>query len=296
MDVLKKNWFSEINALWPGQCMSLEVTEILYHEKSAFQDIMILQTKNHGRALILDGVIQLTEADEFSYQEMMAMLPVNSHPNPENVLIVGGGDGGIARELDKHPSVKRVVMCEIDEKVIEVSKTYLPKLAKGFESAKLELHIGDGFEFMKNHKNEFDVIITDSSDPVGPAMSLFEKEYFELMRYSLREGGVICSQGECMWLHLELIKDIQTFCRQIFPVVSYAYMPVPTYPSGQIGCILCSTNPKTNFRKPLKTFSDEEVEQMNLKCYNTELHSACFALPQFAKKALEVSVVNGKNH
>lgn len=296
MDVLKKNWFSEINALWPGQCMSLEVTEVLYHEKSAFQDIMVLKTRSHGKALILDGVIQLTEADEFSYQEMMSMLPINSHPNPENVLIVGGGDGGVARELHKHPGVKRIVMCEIDEKVVEVSKAFLPTLAKGFESPKFELHIGDGFEFMKNHKGEFDVIITDSSDPVGPAMSLFEKEYFELMRSALREGGIVCSQGECIWLHLELIKDIQSFCRQIFPVVDYACMPVPTYPSGQIGCILCSLNPKTNFPQPLKTFSDEEIEQMNFKCYNTEFHSACFVLPQFARKALELNALNGKNH
>lgn len=296
MDAIRENWFSEFSPLWPGQCMSLEVTKVLHHEKSKFQDIKIFQTRGHGRALILDGVIQLTEADEFSYQEMLSMLPVNSHPNPENVLIVGGGDGGVARELDKHPGVKRIVMCEIDERVIEVSKAYLPTLAKGFESPKLELHIGDGFDFMKKHQKEFDVIITDSSDPVGPAMSLFEKEYFELMKTALREGGIICSQGECIWLHLDLIKDIQTFCHQIFPVVSYATMPVPTYPSGQIGCILCSLNPETNFSKPVTKFSEEEIEKMNFKCYNTEFHSACFVLPQFAKKVLSACAVNGKNH
>jgi len=136
--------------------------------------------------LVLDGVIQCTENDEFSYQEMIAFVPLNSHPSPKKVkenvwkklgktnwmisyqvLIVGGGDGGVAREVVKHPQVESVVQCEIDELVVEVSKKYLPFMAKGFDDPKMSLYIGDGFEFIKNHPSEFDVIITDSSDPVG---------------------------------------------------------------------------------------------------------------------------------
>lgn len=123
--------------------------------------------ETYGRALILDGVIQCTERDEFGYQELISQIPLCSHPNPERVLIVGGGDGGVAREVIKHPSVKEVHQVEIDGRVVDVSKKYLPFMACGFESPKVHLTIGDGFEFMKNHREEFDVIITDSSDPIG---------------------------------------------------------------------------------------------------------------------------------
>lgn len=117
--------------------------------------------------MILDGIIQCTESDEFAYQEMISFLPLNSHPCPKNVLIVGGGDGGVAREVAKHKLVENITQVEIDGSVVEVSKKLLPFMAEGFYSEKLKLHIGDGFDFMKNHRNEFDVIITDSSDPVG---------------------------------------------------------------------------------------------------------------------------------
>lgn len=123
--------------------------------------------KTYGRALVLDGCIQCTERDEFSYQEMMTFLPLVTHPNPKSVLIIGGGDGGVAREVVKYPTVEKVVQCEIDEMVIDVSKKFLPFMAKGFDSPKLTLHIGDGLDFVSKHENEFDVIITDSSDPIG---------------------------------------------------------------------------------------------------------------------------------
>ncbi|KAK2157934.1 hypothetical protein LSH36_181g04036 [Paralvinella palmiformis] len=265
MDALQNGWFSELNDLWPGQCMSLKVTKVLHEERSKYQDIKVLETNNHGRALVLDGVIQLTESDEFSYQEMLAHVPVNSHPNPENVLVIGGGDGGVVRELTKNPAVKKITQCEIDDRVIEISKEYLPTLSEGFQSPKLTLHLGDGFKFMMEHEGEFDVIITDSSDPVGPAMSLFEKSYYERMKKALKPDGIICSQGECLWLHLNLIKEMQDFCKELFPVVDYCYCSVPTYPSGQIGFILCSLNPETNFNEPIRIFSDKELEDLSFK-------------------------------
>lgn len=239
---------------------------------------------------MLDGVIQCTKRDECSYQEMITLLPVNSHPNPENVLVIGGGDGGVVRELDRHPKVKKVTMCDIDGQVVEVSRRFLPHMSSGFCSPKLTLHIGDGFDFMKKHANTFDVIITDSSDPVGPASSLFEKSYFELMKQALRPGGIVCSQGECMWLHLSLIKDMQDFCKELFPSVDYAFCCIPTYPSGQIGFTLASLNPETNFRKPVQTFSSEKAEALGLKYYNEDVHRAAFVLPQFARKALQRQV------
>ncbi|XP_046547107.1 spermidine synthase-like isoform X2 [Haliotis rubra] len=242
--------------------------------------------KTYGNVLVLDGVIQATERDEFSYQEMLAHLPLCCHPNPKKVLIIGGGDGGVAREVLKHPEVERVDMCEIDEKVIEVSKEYLPEMSSSFANPRLNLHIHDGFDFMGKHHGEFDVIITDSSDPIGPASSLFEKSYYELMKKALRPGGILCSQGECVWLHLDLIRNMLDFCKTIYPSVSYSYTTIPTYPSGQIGFVLCSLNPDMNFEDPINALSQEQGEKLKLKYYNTAIHKAAFVLPEFARKAL----------
>ncbi|ESN92017.1 hypothetical protein HELRODRAFT_186166 [Helobdella robusta] len=284
MNAIRDGWFSEINPMWPGQCMSLKVQNVLHEEKSKFQDILIFDSQSHGRVLVLDGVIQLTEKDEFTYQEMMAFLPVNSHPDPKNVLVIGGGDGGIVRELVKHPKVESIVLCEIDDRVLDLCRQYLPSLSSALDHSKVKVHVGDGFEFMKGHKDAFDVIITDSSDPVGPAESLFKKEYYELIRSALKKDGVLCSQGECIWLHLDLIKNMIDFCKELFPSVSYACTPVPTYPSGQIGCLLCSLSQKTDFKEPVIKFTEEEMELMKLKCYTPAFHTACFSLPNFAKK------------
>jgi len=286
MQNIKEGWFTETSPLWPGQATSFQMEEVLYHKKSTFQDVMVFKSKTYGNILVLDGVIQCTERDEFAYQEMIANLPLCSHPCPKKVLIIGGGDGGVLREVVKNPLVESVVQCEIDEDVINVSKKFLPGMATGFFSPKLTLHVGDGFEFMKQNQDAFDIIITDSSDPVGPAESLFKESYYQLMKTALRKGGIICSQGESLWLHLELIKEMQTFCKTLFPVVDYAYSTIPSYPSGQIGFMLCSKNPETNFKVPVKELSKEELESMNMKYYNPEIHRASFVLPEFMRKVL----------
>ena len=287
MDAIHNGWFSEINEQWPGQCMSLKVKEVLYHEKSKYQDIMVVKSETYGNVLILDGVIQITERDEFSYQEMITMLPVNSHPNPKKVLVIGGGDGGVIRELDRHPLVKEIVMCEIDEQVVNVAKKFLTYTCCGFDSPKLTLLFDDGCEYMKNHKAEFDVIITDSSDPVGPAEVLFTQNYFKLMKEALTPEGVLSTQGENMWLHLDLIKEIQTFCKDVFPVVDYGQCSIPTYPSGGIGFILCSNNKETNFRVPCREYTEDEVDEMKWRYYNSDVHRASFVLPHSIAKKLK---------
>ncbi|XP_031232851.1 spermidine synthase [Mastomys coucha] len=283
---IREGWFRETCSLWPGQALSLQVEQLLHHRRSRYQDILVFRSKTYGNVLVLDGVIQCTERDEFSYQEMIANLPLCSHPNPRKVLIIGGGDGGVLREVVKHPSVESVVQCEIDEDVIEVSKKFLPGMAVGFSSSKLTLHVGDGFEFMKQNQDAFDVIITDSSDPMGPAESLFKESYYQLMKTALKEDGILCCQGECQWLHLDLIKEMRHFCKSLFPVVGYAYCTIPTYPSGQIGFMLCSKNPNTNFREPVQQLTQAQVEQMQLKYYNSDMHRAAFVLPEFTRKAL----------
>uniref|UniRef100_A0A6I8NFF4 Spermidine synthase n=1 Tax=Ornithorhynchus anatinus TaxID=9258 RepID=A0A6I8NFF4_ORNAN len=193
---IRDGWFRETCSLWPGQAMALQVDRLLHHRRSRYQEILVFRSKTYGNVLVLDGVIQCTERDEFSYQEMIANLPLCSHPSPRKVLIIGGGDGGVLREVVKHPTVESVVQCEIDEDVIEVSKKYLPGMAVGYSSPKLTLHVRDGFEFMQQNQDAFDVIITDSSDPMGPAESLFKESYYQLMKMALREGGILCCQGK----------------------------------------------------------------------------------------------------
>lgn len=212
-----------------------------------------------GNVLCLDGRVQATEFDEYSYQEMISFVPLNCHKNPERVLIIGGGDGGVARECDKHPLVKEIVQYEIDEVIIQqiefklvvsmyfifkdvckVSKLYLPNMAKGFESSKLKLHIGDGFEFMKNHKQEFDVIICDSSDNKGPAEVLWNEAFYQLMKEALKPNGLVCCQGEDNWFYPDIVVNVMKFAGEIFPSISYCLSQVPTFPAGTCGYILCS--------------------------------------------------------
>ncbi|UNI15797.1 Spermidine synthase [Purpureocillium takamizusanense] len=194
---IKDGWFREISDMWPGQAMTLKVDKVLHHEKSKYQDVLVFKSTDYGTVLVLDNVIQCTERDEFSYQEMIAHLALNSHPNPKKVLVIGGGDGGVLREVVKHDCVEEATLCDIDEAVIRLSKQYLPNMAEGLTHPKSTVHIGDGFKFLDDYKNSFDVIITDSSDPEGPAESLFKKPYFQLLHDALREGGVISTQG-CM--------------------------------------------------------------------------------------------------
>ncbi|KAF7338576.1 Saccharopine dehydrogenase [Mycena venus] len=233
-------WFREISSQWPGQAMTLKVNKILHVEKSLYQDVLVFESVTYGNVLVLDGVIQCTERDEFSYQEMIAHLPLASHPNPKKVLVIGGGDGGVVREVLKHASVEHVVLCDIDEAVVRVSKQFLPHMSALLASPKVTVFIGDGFKFLAENEATYDVIVTDSSDPVGPAESLFQKPYFQLLHDALAPGGSISTQGECLWLHLPLIKGLREMTKGIFPVTEYAYTTIPTYPSGQIGFVVAT--------------------------------------------------------
>ncbi|CAN7985219.1 unnamed protein product [Ixodes pacificus] len=284
MNVMKEGWFTEICNSSGNPVLSVDVEEVLHQERSNFQEILVFKSKSFGKVLVLDNAIQCTERDEFSYQEMISFLPLNSHPDPKDVLIIGGGDGGVAREVVKHPSVVSVTQCEIDEKVVEVSKKYLPFMAEGFNSPKLELHIGDGLQFIKDTPRKFDVVITDSSDPVGPAVALFQKQYYEGLKRVLKPGGILCSQGESMWFDLKLIREMVEMCRGLFAVVDYASIYTPTYPSGQIGFLLCSSSPDTDFHQPIHKFTEQQLKDMKVRYYSPEVHQAALALPRFVKQ------------
>lgn len=272
-----------MSAQWPGQAMALKVRKILHVEKSLYQDVLVFESETYGNVLVLDGVIQCTERDGFSYQEMIAHIPLASHPNPEKALVIGGGDGGVVREVLKHSSVTSVVLCDIDEAVIRVSRQFLPHMSSLLNDPRVTVHIGDRSQFLAENTSTYDVIVTDSSDPVGPAASLFQKPYFELLHGALAPGGHISTQAECLWLHLPLIKDLIAATKAIFPAVEYAYTTIPTYPSGQIGFLICSKEGTRNLKEPLRMVKPTRY-------YNEQVHRAAFVLPEFSRSLLEDGV------
>lgn len=283
------------NPMWPGEVHSVKVENILFKGKSDFQEVLVFESSVYGKVLVLDGIVQLTEKDECAYQEMIAHLPLCSIPSPKSVLVVGGGDGGVLREISRHSSIEHIDICEIDKMVIDVSKKFFPELAVGFEDPRVHLHIDDAIKFLRNApKGKYDAIIVDSSDPVGPAQELVEKPFFETIARALRPGGVVCNMAESMWLHTHLIQDMLSICHETFKgSVHYAWASVPTYPSGVIGFLICSTEgPPVDFKNPVNPIENVEgavKHKRELKFYNSEVHQAAFALPTFLKR--EVSLL-----
>ncbi|CAL5364503.1 unnamed protein product [Camellia sinensis] len=295
------------NPMWPGEAHSLEVKNILYKEKSEYQEILVFECSTYGKVLVLDGIVQLTEKDECAYQEMITHLPLCSIQSPKTVLVVGGGDGGVLREISRHSSVELIDICEIDKMVIDVSNKFFPELSIGFEDPRVQLHIGDAVEFLRHApEGKYDAIIVDSSDPVvvhfnqklswpvrfyleGPAQELVERSFFEMIARALRPGGVLCNMAESMWLHTHLIHDMISICRETFKgSVHYAWTSVPTYPSGVIGFLICSTEgPPVDFIHPINPIENIEgalKHQRELRFYSSEMHAAAFALPSFLKR------------
>lgn len=285
MEALAKGWFSEVGlGLWPGQCFSLEVEKELVKQRSKFQDVLMFQSKTWGKVLVLDGTIQVTERDQFAYAEMITHVPLFAHPNPKHVLMVGGGDGAAVTEILKHKTVESVDFCEIDQLVKDVSKEHYPQYAPAFTSPKVNHTVEDGFVFLKSKEKSYDVIVVDSSDPIGPAESLFQAEFYQLLKKSLKDGGIICTQGESMWLHLDIIKKLKDDTKGIFKNWNYATMSIPTYPCGQIGLVVAGDISPLPSRG-LETAFDKDVAD-TLKYYSTEVHKAAFVLPPFVLKAL----------
>ena len=261
------------------------------------KDVCVFKSKSFGTVLLLDGVIQCTDRDEFSYQEMITHLPLNAlEAPPRTVLVVGGGDGGVLREVTRYASLEAVHLAEIDGMVCEVAKKHFPAMAAGFEDGRVSVHITDGIKWVTDAPPAtYDAIIVDSSDPVGPAEVLFQRPFFEAMHAALKPGGVVCTQAESLWLHLPIISSLADMCASVFAggIVRYAYTTIPTYPSGQIGFMVCAKakadgsaprDPCTPARAPPSVSAGDAKGP--LKYYSAALHSAAFTLPQFAVDAL----------
>uniref|UniRef100_A0A8R7R4W4 PABS domain-containing protein n=1 Tax=Triticum urartu TaxID=4572 RepID=A0A8R7R4W4_TRIUA len=276
-----------------GEAHSLKVEKILYQGKSPYQEVLVFESSTYGNVLVLDGIVQLTDKDECAYQEMVTHLALCSIPSPKNVLVVGGGDGGVLREIAKHDSVESIDICEIDQLVIDVCKDFFPRLYVGYKDPRVKLHVGDAVEFLRNSpEGKYDAIIVDSSDPIGPAQELVEKPFFQTIARALKPGGVLSNLAESMWLHTHLIQDMLSICREVFKGgVRYAWASVPTYPSGVIGFLLCAKEgPPVDFLTPVNPIEKIEgatKDGREMRFYNSEIHKAAFILPTFVKRELE---------
>ena len=272
-------WIEEKLEIKNGRALKVRITKSLEKVKSEFQEIEVVESEPFGKILLIDGIIMLTDADEFCYHEMITHIPLCVHPKAQKVLVIGGGDGGTVREILKHDSVNEVDVCEIDEKVIEISRRHFPYLANSFNDPKVKVYCEDGNKFIKNHKDEYDIIIVDSSDPIGSAEVLFRREFFEAMFQALKDDGIVVSQAESFFYHSEIIKSLFFFIRDIYPISEYYYTLVPTYPSGVIGFTFCSKK-----YHPINNFNETEALKLNdLKYYDKGIHKSAFNLPFFAQ-------------
>jgi len=269
--------------------LRIKVEKVLFSGKSEFQTVDVVETKGHGKMLLNDGLIMVTERDEFAYHDMITHVPLFVHPAPKNVLVIGGGDGGTAREVLRHASVEKCTMVEIDAMVVDACKEHIPQTSKDLNHPKMNLIIGDGVKFVKETKEKFDVIIVDSTDPIGPAQPLFGKEFYQDVYNCLSNDGIVVSQGESSWYALDIQQSLLSVLNSVF-TNSYLYsFSNLTYPGG-----LWSFTFATKKYHPVNDFNPDRVKQSGLEFdyYNQQLHSAAFTLPSFVKKGLKDLISN----
>lgn len=278
----EEGWYSE--TLYPQWCQSIRMDEVIDLQATGLQHLVIFENALLGRVLALDGVIQTTQADEYVYHEMMAHLPLIAHGQARNVLIIGGGDGGMLREVVRHKNVEKIVMVEIDKSVVEMSKEYLPMLSNGaFGDSRLELVIADGAEYVKNTMDQFDVIICDSTDPIGPGEVLFTEEFYSHCKGILKEGGILVNQNGVPFM--QSIEIHQTYLRRkpYFKDTGFYIAAVPTYLGGFMAFGWATDS--LSYRQLTMQEIQERLANVEgeLKYYNAEIHQAAFALPNFIK-------------
>ncbi|MFO7154837.1 MAG: polyamine aminopropyltransferase [Caldicoprobacter oshimai] len=272
-------WYTEKQT--PNVGITCKTISTLVVEKTNYQELAIIDTVQYGRMLVLNGMVQTTVKDEFVYHEMITHIPLFTHPNPKTVAVIGGGDGGTVREALKHPSVEKVYLVEIDERVVENSKRYLPEISCGLSDPRCEVLFQDGIEFIAQHENSFDVVLVDSTEPIGPATGLFSKDFYSSIYRALKEDGLFVAQTESPFFNAELIRSVYASIKQIFPVTRLYLASIPTYPSGLWSFTLGSKR-----YDPLEV-DEEKILEIDTKYYSPEIHKSVFKLPRFVKNLLE---------
>lgn len=279
---IENGYYHEITPAGFG--IAIKAGKVLFSEQSDFQKVEIFETESKlGRVLTLDDLMMTTEGDEFHYHEMIAHIPMMHHKCPKSVLVIGGGDGGTVREVLKHKTVERVVLCEIDGMVIDACKKYLPTISCGLDDPRVEILVQDAIEYIKDKKNEFDIVLIDSTDPMGPGEGLFTEEFYKNVKNSLKEGGIVAAQSESPVVNKEEIKKMYNLLKKVFPICSTYTSNIPTYPGGYWAWAFCSENVE-----PLSYFAEDRYEDIAKSCkiYNKDYHNARFALPNYLKELL----------
>ena len=258
--------------------LSYRIKDIIYAEQSPFQHVMIVDTFDFGKMLVLDGIVQTTSIDGYIYNEMISHIPLNFHPEPKHVLIIGGGDLGVAREVAKYPEVESIDLVEIDELVVKVCKSDLQEVSGNLSDSRVNFIYSDGVEFVKQHKGHYDLIIIDSSDPIGPAKQLFELSFYRNIHQALKDDGVMVCQSQSPVFHFDVLRQTYEHVSSLFPY-SYLYTAtVPTYPGGLWSFTIGS--------KKYNTIIAPEKFDKDTHYVNKDILTRAFFLPQFIKDKL----------
>ncbi len=265
-------WFTEKQT--KALALSTAVSRTIHAERTPYQDLAVIETEQYGRMMVLDGMVMLTEADEFVYHEMIAHVPLTVHPAPREVLVIGGGDGGTVREVLKHRSVTRVALAEIDERVVEASRRFLPTVSAGLSDPRLTLAIGDGIEHVRQHPDTYDVILVDSTEPIGPAAGLFGEDFYRMTAAALHRDGIMVAQTESPFLNGDLISQVHVNLRAAFPHRRLYLASIPTYPSGLWSFTLAA-------KEEVAHLEPRSVPDLGTRYYSRDVHRAAFALPPF---------------
>lgn len=268
-------WFTEVE----GHNLRLDyrLKNIIFDDYSPFQHIVVADSYDFGRMLILDDAIQTTTVDGFIYNEMITHVPICSHPNPEKVLIIGGGDCGAVKEISKYPGIKKIDMVEIDEMVVKISKEYLKEIAGDNDDKRINFIFADGVKYAKECKEQYDIVIVDSSDPVGPAVELFSRNFYENISKILKDDGIFACQSESPIFYWEIMSKIFKTLHDIFNDVKLYTATVPTYPGGLWSFTMASK----------KSIITDAKRLMGNNLYiNESILKGCFSLPEFVAKRL----------
>lgn len=282
MDNLWNVWFTELHREKSG--LTFKVSRLVESIESKFQRIDVIETEQFGKALVLYGSLMVAEGDTGAYNEMISHVPLFVHPDPKEVLVIGGGDGGCVTNVLKHPGVRRCTLCEIDEKVIEVCRKHFPKLTAGLDDPRCLIKIADGKKFIETTDEKFDLIILDLSDPIGPAADLFQKSFHQDVCDRLNPDGIMVAQSESPLFNPETIKAMYSNLKDIFPIVEMYSCLMPIYPSSYWSFAFCS---KTYH--PLNDIQAGRYQQVDLSgCnyYNEEVHKGSFGLPRYVRNLI----------
>ena len=274
---MTEHWLTE--QLHPYYRKALRYSEKLVDEQSAFQHIQVYQTEFFGKVLVLDGIIQLTERDNMGYHEMLTHVPLLAVNSPRRVLIVGGGDGGCLAQALRYPAVEEVVVCELDQRVVDVSRQHLTFFGDPWTDPRAKLVVQDAFEYLKEQPGGFDAILSDTTDPIGMAERLFSEDFYRLMARALTPGGAVATQCEQMFFDASLIQEISQFVQNLARNPAYYHALIPTYPGGGIGFMYMSDTPWTNGL-------DRPYPPGQMNYLNPAMHRAAFALPEFFRRTL----------